>query len=502
MKTTMKTKRMVSAAFAAAFAALACGAYEGPTFTVKAWKGEKTYAKIPGRFAGELAPFDGASSDGVAVRLGAFAPVVYDSAPGAPFLKARRDRFTPFADGFAAAPDSCVVEVAPDAAPGVRSFGPLEVSVVDRVLPPPAEWKYFLDLWQHPWAVARYADVEPFSPEHYAAMEPVWRTLADSGVKALTVTLLDLPWNHQCYDAYHSMIGRVKKGDGTWEFDYAVFDEYVEFGRGCGIGPDIACYTLCPWGYVVRWRNEAGGIERAVAKPGTAAFEDYWGAFLVSFAAHLREKGWFEDAYIAMDERSPEDVMEIARFVQEKVPGMKIAMAGNRKPSDFKGIVIDNYSQAVALMEPGFLEELDGRRAAGYKTTIYVCCGPLRPNTFMESPDDEAFWLGVYPAMAGFDGFLRWAANSWPADPYTDATFGTWRAGDTFLVYPGGEISLRLANLRAGVVAAEKLRILSEDAAFKEGLKPLAAKFEANAAVDGKADFRALREEVETLVNR
>ena len=79
-------------------------------------------------------------------------------------------------------------------------------------------------------------------------MRPVWELLASAGQKTLTVTLLDRPWNHQCRDAYGSMIGRTKKDDGSWVFDYSIFDEYVTFGRSCGLGPHIACYTMCPWG--------------------------------------------------------------------------------------------------------------------------------------------------------------------------------------------------------------------------------------------------------------
>ena len=94
------------------------------------------------------------------------------------------------------------------------------------------------------------------------------RALAESGCKALTVTLLELPWNKQCYDAYRSMIGRVKKADGSWTFDYRLFDEYAAFGRKCGLGPDIACYTMCPWGYMVSWKEESGirGQESGVEK--------------------------------------------------------------------------------------------------------------------------------------------------------------------------------------------------------------------------------------------
>ena len=67
----------------------------------------------------------------------------------------------------------------------------------------------------------------PFSAAHYRAMEPLWKMLAAAGQKTLTVTLVDRPWNHQCYDAYGTMIGRRKGADGKWSFDYSVFDRYV-----------------------------------------------------------------------------------------------------------------------------------------------------------------------------------------------------------------------------------------------------------------------------------
>ncbi|MBP5286037.1 MAG: DUF4091 domain-containing protein [Kiritimatiellae bacterium] len=362
----------------------------------------------------------------------------------------------------------------------------------------PGQCEYYLDLWQHPWAVARYFNVEPFSAGHYAKMEPVWKTLAGAGVNVLTTTLVDLPWNHQCYDGYHSMVKRTRKNDGTWEFDYSLFDEYVAFGKKCGIGPDIACYTMCPWSYIVDWVDEDGNTVKGSAVPGTAEFEDYWGAFLTDFSAHLKAKGWFDHTYIAMDERSPEDVAVIARFVQEKAPGMKISMAGNRMPSDFAGITIDSYSQILNFVTPEFLEEAKERRAKGYVTTYYVCCWPERPNTFTTSDINEAFYVGVYPALVGLDGFLRWAANSWPEDPYKDASYGNWAPGDTFLVMPNGEMSDRMAMLCEGIEAAKKLRKLGREG--KIDLGQIALKYSGDKAIAGEIDFAQFRDFIEDLV--
>ncbi len=49
-------------------------------------------------------------------------------------------------------------------------------------------------------------------------MRPVFELLATAGQKTITVPIVDLPWDHQCADAYHSMID---------EPDYRTFDEYV-----------------------------------------------------------------------------------------------------------------------------------------------------------------------------------------------------------------------------------------------------------------------------------
>ena len=394
-----------------------------------------------------------------------------------------------------------------DVRPGCYRCGDLELKVIDRVLPPPAEWKYHLDLWQHPWAVSRWNNAEPFSPAHYAAMRPLWKMLADAGCHTLTTTILDLPWNHQCYDAYHSMVRHVKREDGTWRFDYSVFDRYVAFGRSCGLGPSIACYTMCPWDYEVHWEDERGGDHTAKAIPGTPAFEEYWGDFLVDFATHLKAKGWLEDTYIALDEREVEDVKSIVRFVKAKAPGLKVSFAGINMPSVFSDVEIDNYCIALHHIKSGIEPELAARRAKGLMTTYYVCCNPKFPNTFCSSEIEEAFWLGAYPAFSGFDGFLRWAWNSWPQDPIRDASYtgikSGWKAGDTYLVYPDGSPSLRFLELKNGIIAAEKLRILKGEGRYTKEIDALAKSgYAREPALSNVIDFGKVRAETQMLVNR
>ena len=469
-------------------------ALQARTFEVTAWRGETVAARVPD-FA-EL----GKVPEGIGVRFGVLQSVKY--APTAESLQRLEvyDRVEWKSDDDG--PRVVEVSVPVDAKPGVYPCGMMNIRVVDRVLPPAKEWKYFLDLWQHPWAVSRYHDVKPFSMRHYAKMRPVYELLASAGQKTITTTILPEAWDHQCYDAYGTMIGRVKREDGTWQFDYSVFDEYVEFCRGCGLGPAICCYTLCPWGYVVRWQNAKGETESCVAKPGTKEFEDYWGVFLQAFATHLKQKGWFEQTYISMDERSVEDVKLIGEFVQKHAPGLRISMAGNQLPSKY-GVTIDDFCMVLSdKINADYLKEAAERRAKGMISTYYVCCWPPYPNTFMSSGPGEAFWLGAYPAMIGLDGFLRWAWNSWPKDPKEDATYWAWAAGDTFFCYPDGEPSWRFLELRNGIATAEKVRILKEQGLFKEELAKVAALYKQAEASANKSNFVKIRQETLDVVNK
>ena len=481
---------------------LAMAAMAGFDMQLSLWKGESFSEIVPD----ECPEIELGSRDGISIEKGTLMPVRYNDMKPARqggnksleyHVVADRAVYGSKAPGI----HFVTVSVSPTAKPGDYEFGQLKVTVIDRTLPPAKDWKYFLDLWQHPWAVARVNGLAPFSDAHYRAMEPLWRQLAAAGQKTLTVTLLDQPWNHQCYDAYRSMIGRVKTADGKWRFDYSVFDKYVEFGRACGLGPNICCYTMCPWGYMVDYQDAAGKTVRVEAKPGTPVFDDYWGDFLVDFSKHLEAKGWLKDTYISMDERTPEDLAYIAKFVKRFAPSLKISMAGNRKPSDFNGIEIDNYSQAMSYVNQPFLDEVPARRKDGKVTTYYICCGPARPNTFMYSGFAEAFVCGFYPAACGLDGLLRWAYNSWGEDSLNDMTYTRWGAGDIALVYPDGSPSWRFLDLKNGIQQAEKFNILKAQGVATDELKALAAKFELKTLLKG-TDYPGLRKAVIKALNK
>ena len=208
---------------------------------------------------------------------------------------------------------------------------PLEVQVVNRTLPAPKDWAFNLDLWQNPYAVARYYNVPLWSKEHFDLMRPIMKMLAGVGQDAITASIMHKPWNGQTEDHYDSMIGRIKKLDGTWSFDYTVFDKWVTFMReDVGIDGIISCYTMIPWAMRFDYYDQATSrIQFVEAQPDEPAYAAYWLPFLKDFSRHLREKGWFEQTAISMDERPMEAMQGAIKIIREADPEFKITLAGN-----------------------------------------------------------------------------------------------------------------------------------------------------------------------------
>ena len=125
------------------------------TFEVAAWRGETVAARVPD-FA-EL----GKAPDGITIRRGVLKSVKYAPKPDDLQRLEVYDRVKWGAKKDDEGPRVVEVRVAEDAKPGVYDCGAMRIRVVDRVLPQPKDWKYFLDLWQHPWAVARMEGVKP-----------------------------------------------------------------------------------------------------------------------------------------------------------------------------------------------------------------------------------------------------------------------------------------------------------------------------------------------------
>lgn len=340
------------------------------------------------------------------------------------------------------------------------------VKVLDRTLPAPKDWKFHLDLWQNPYAIARVHNVELWSKEHFDVMRPYMLKLASAGQKAITATLIDRPWDGQTYDPFGSMVTWVRKADGSWWYDFTIFDRWVEFMMSCGIGKEITCFSMIPWKLSFRYYDQATHSHKNLnCAPGEEAYAQFWGGMLSAFSAHLKEKGWFEKTFISMDERSLQQMQAAIKVIKDYAPGLKISMAGNYHPE----IEADIYDYCLDIFAYGAYtpELIAERRAQGKVSTYYTCCSAEYPNLFTFSDPADAEFIALEALAKDLDGYLRWAYNSWTITPEEDSRFTAWPAGDTYVIYPFSLSSIRWERLVQGIQQFEKYKILLAEAKAK-----------------------------------
>lgn len=338
------------------------------------------------------------------------------------------------------------------------------IDVQHRILPAPKDWTFHLDLWQNPYSVARMHGVTVWSKGHMDIMRPYMKMLADAGQKSITATIINDPWQSQTEDVYESMVKWTKKKDGTWAYDYTIFDQWVKYMTDLGIDKFINCYSMIPWNLKFSYYDEATQKDTFItAQTGTPEYEAHWRPMLIDFARHLKQKGWFEKTTIAMDERPMKAMQQALALIKGVDQRFRVSLAGNYHPE----LASDLVDYSVATNQIVDAPTLQRRRQAGFNTTYYTCCAERYPNTFTFSPPAEATFISWYAANKGYDGYLRWAYNCWVKDPLLDSRFRTWAAGDTYIVYPGPRTSIRFERLIEGIQDYEKIRILRAEFAAK-----------------------------------
>jgi hypothetical protein len=333
----------------------------------------------------------------------------------------------------------------------------VNIKVQKQVLPASHEWNHRLDLWQNPWVIAWYNHVKPWSIEHKALLKKHLSLYAGAGGKYITTYAVHSPWSDNSYRIEETMIEWTKKQNGSWKFDYNIFDQYVQLAMEAGVDKAITIYTPVPWGNRFRYIDEkTGNYIYEIWAPGSPDFSIAWNAFLSDLQIHLQKKGWLEKTYLGINENTLEQTLATIKVIKAHSKKWKITYAGNWHSE--LDTLLNDYCFLYGN-EPD-VNVVRQRAAKGFTSTYYICCNPPKPNDFVFSPPVEGRWLGWYSAAHGYNGFLRWAYDAWPADPARDARHAIWPAGDCFLIYPGGNSCIRFEKLREGIVDYEKIRIL------------------------------------------
>ncbi|MCK4919428.1 MAG: DUF4091 domain-containing protein [Bacteroidales bacterium] len=337
----------------------------------------------------------------------------------------------------------------------------ISLNVLNHLLPPPSEWEYDFDIWQYADPIAKMHDVQLWSNEHFEIMKPYFTYLASAGQKVISANIIEQPWG---LDHVHfkdpTLIKWINKVDGSWEYDFTIFDRYISFVMDCGITQRINCYSPITWDLSFIYYDEATADNKSITlTPGTDEYASFWSGMLIEFTKHLKEKGWFEKTAIAVDERPMEHMQAIISILKNIDPEWKIALAGDSYHPEIENDIYDYCLASYLKFEDSVMIS---RKAQGKPTTFYTACVEEYPTGYTFSPPAENAFLGWHAAAKGFTGYLFWAYNTWVANPLLDSRWHRYPAGTLFQFYPGPRTSIRFEKLIEGIQDFEKIRILRE----------------------------------------
>ena len=338
---------------------------------------------------------------------------------------------------------------------------------------------FHLDLWQHCSNLARKHEVPLWSDAHFEVLEKYVRSLADLGVKCVTVVASEIPWNGQwCYtmpqkaNLYeYSMIGVTRTADGTFIYDYTPMQRYIDLCAKYGIDECISIYGLAnvwrtqayladgeianedyPDGMHIRYFDASDGTYRYLRRG-----EDI-DAYIRALEQYFITTGQIDRVRIAADEPSVlEPFQKSLSRLHENAPAFRCKTACNLPEFiDAFEHLMDDFIFDIDTVADRF-DELQAAFAAhpDKRFLYYVCCGPDYPNMFLKSELVESYFLGIYASFANLAGFLRWDYTVFCDNPRENSIVGNWNNGDTHFVYPAKDgkplLTLRWHALKRGI---------------------------------------------------
>jgi hypothetical protein len=316
-----------------------------------------------------------------------------------------------------------------------------------------------------------------WSEEHWQLLVNAGRTLRAFGQDTIFTPIID---------GKHPLIRTIRKTNGSFAFDYTLFDRWVETFLGLGYtrfdghhtggGHKMHMPPMMPAGVFV-W-DEVTRERSALFTKGQHV--DDWLAFLATFYKdlyrHLKTQGWVE-RYVQCQMDEPHDLenyRKLADVARKHMPGVKTKDAINSHPERYSPLV---DMHVFALSSLAYNRPLARtRRANGQSVWVYHCCSPYPPYPNRHL-DERLTDSRLYPWLAyllGADGYLYWAANRYRgADPYKTSIGPLPNGsqdpghppGDNWFFYPGPDGllgSLRMVAFRDGLIDHRLVTLLAE----------------------------------------
>jgi len=364
---------------------------------------------------------------------------------------------------------------------------PIHLDVADWALPDPVHFRTHASIYQSPTSLALQAKVPEWSERHWSLMEKSLALLGQVGNKLVNITVVD----QTQFGNDEGMVYWIRRPDGTFTYDFAVLDRYLELvKKHLGTPPFVAVHVWHAGGWGGRGAGQKCTVTVVDAKTGrrehmqvpvfgTAESKAFWTPVLHQLKVRLAKAGLEKSMCIGIlsDEVPPPAV---ASMFNEILPGVGWFKGCHRstrsdKPVPLRGggtIVLWEYVYGPTVRHPAealpklpafwryrgpgvryFRSEFDTMSLQSYRTL------PER-GLYQGTRGFGRIGLDFWPVIKDRRGRLRHIYNRWPHSSCAQRRPNMFR-----LTWPGpdgAEPTLRFEALREGMQEAEAVFLIAE----------------------------------------
>ena len=362
---------------------------------------------------------------------------------------------------------------------------PVNLRVVDWVLPDSKEFVSHVGLTQSPESVAMRYKVPLWSPEHWKLVEESFALMGQAGADDVFITAI----RRTHFGNEHGMIRWVKQADGTLKPDLSIAEKYLDLAiKHLGKVPVVCIYCWEPFTgsvYGRRVSKQGRGMPYTVVDSATGKLEDATGPAWGSAEIRAFLKPVFAGMRVILKKRGMEGAL-------------MVGVAGDRRPKknaveDLRAVapeakwVVQSHGRADKLFgQPvGYLADVWNSPSApdpGRKR-LYGWKNPRRQTTFPRYGSNTVGEIRTWSSLAkyrlslegmnaaGIRGFGRMGADFWNVLKARRRTYGKGRdiiarypESDWGQLYLGNSTSYVLAPGPRGALATVRFEMIREGA--------------------------------------
>jgi hypothetical protein len=325
----------------------------------------------------------------------------------------------------------------------------------------PKEQKLWVTNWlwfEHELMEKHYPQLKSDPDRYWKILENIGRTMAAYKQNVVFVPVRTL--------------AKARLGDGAIQYDFGLFDRWIEIFDRAGMGRMIEGGHLSGrlgGGYDSPYvlptdLVENGQLVRKELPADDPRAEQNLREFLRQLHSHLKEKGWL-GRYVQHVHDEPHGAemptyRHFVHIVSEELPGVPTLDAISLREDISGQEETTIWVPKLGTFDEG-LDAIAAHKAHGGQSWYYICLDPRGKylNRFTDFPTLKVRLLPWVNYRYALSGYLHWGGNFWTDRPFENVQ-PDWGggfflpAGDNAIVYPDPE--------HDGVLVSERLEVLRE----------------------------------------